>query len=399
MQEKPWNIQTRYFILVILLLITAVVIYYARPLIAPLMVAALLAYVLDPAVELFMRRTGQTRRLVVPLVYAGFLIVLAAIPAIFTPVIYAQLDAIQSEVIHFQESLEIFLVQTNLTGIFQIDDISELFSFLYNPAQIFGVMLAATENLAWILIIAVTTFYILLDWDRLRTFLLELPPEPYRQDIQILYTRLRGIWQAYLRGQLLLMTIVGTLSWLVGSLVGLPDALLIGILAGALDVIPSLGPIIALVIATLVALFQGSYYLALSNIWFALLVFGLFFLIQIVENIWLRPRILSHSLRLHPALVFVAIIGALALAGVVAALVIVPVIKSSEVLGSYLIRRMLGLDPWTDWVPEGTPTPRSHRHIDLKTSRARRRLQKQIAPLQSYRGPRVRGRTRSHPAK
>jgi predicted PurR-regulated permease PerM len=399
MQEKPWNIQTRYFILVILLLITAVVIYYARPLIAPLMVAALLAYVLDPAVELFMRRTGQTRRLVVPLVYAGFLIALAAIPAIFTPVIYAQLDAIQSEVIHFQESLETFLIQTNLTGFFQVDDISEIFSFLYNPAQIFGVMLAATENLAWILIIAVTTFYILLDWDRLRTFLLELPPEPYRQDIQILYTRLRGIWQAYLRGQLLLMTIVGTLSWLVGSLVGLPDALLIGILAGALDVIPSLGPIIALVIATLVALFQGSYYLALSNIWFALLVFGLFFLIQIVENIWLRPRILSHSLRLHPALVFVAIIGALALAGVVAALVIVPVIKSSEVLGSYLIRRMLGLDPWTVWVPEGVPTSRSHRHTDLKTSRARRRLQKQIAPLQSYRGPRVRGRTRSHPAK
>ena len=399
MQEKPWNIQTRYFILVILLLITAVVIYYARPLIAPLMVAALLAYVLDPAVELFMRRTGQTRRLVVPLVYAGFLIALAAIPAIFTPVIYAQLDAIQSEVIHFQESIETFLIQTNLTGFFQIDDISEIFSFLYNPAQIFGVMLAATENLAWILIIAVTTFYILLDWDRLRTFLLELPPEPYRQDIQILYTRLRGIWQAYLRGQLLLMTIVGTLSWLVGSLVGLPDALLIGILAGALDVIPSLGPIIALVIATLVALFQGSYYLALSNIWFALLVFGLFFLIQIVENIWLRPRILSHSLRLHPALVFVAIIGALALAGVVAALVIVPVIKSSEVLGSYLIRRVLGLEPWTVWVPEGAPTPRSHRHTDLKTSRARRRPQKQIAPLQSYRGPRVRGRTRSHPAK
>jgi predicted PurR-regulated permease PerM len=399
MQEKPWNIQTRYFILVILLLITAVVIYYARPLIAPLMVAALLAYVLDPAVELFMRRTGQTRRLVVPLVYAGFLIALAAIPAIFTPVIYAQLDAIQSEVIHFQESLEAFLIQTNLTGFFQVDDISEIFSFLYNPAQIFGVMLAATENLAWILIIAVTTFYILLDWDRLRTFLLELPPEPYRHDIQILYTRLRGIWQAYLRGQLLLMIIVGTLSWLVGSLVGLPDALLIGILAGALDVIPSLGPIVALVIATLVALFQGSYYLALSNIWFALLVFGLFFLIQIVENIWLRPRILSQSLRLHPALVFVAIIGALALAGVVAALVIVPVIKSSEVLGSYLIRRMLGLDPWTDWLPEGTPTPRSHRHTDLKASRARRRLQKQIAPLQSYRGPRVRGRTRSHPAK
>jgi predicted PurR-regulated permease PerM len=399
MQEKAWNIQTRYIMLVIVLLVTAAVVYYARALIAPIMVSALLAYVLDPAVELLMRHTRQSRKLAVPLVYAAFLIFLAAIPAIFAPVIYAQLDAIQVEIVNFQVALANFLMDSNLAGFIQVDEFSEMFSFLYNPSQIFGVLVAATENLAWILIIAVSTFYILLDWDRLRNFLLDLPPVPYKPDVLILYKQLKGIWQAYLRGQLLLMTIVGVLTWLVGSIVGLPDALLIGLIAGALDVIPSLGPIVALVIATLVALFQGSNYLALSNLWFALLVFGLFFLIQVIENIWLRPRILSHSLRLHPALVFVAIIGALALAGVVAALVILPVIKSSEVVGGYLMRRILGVNPWPELEVAPPATSKLRRHAEKRTSRARRRIQKQAAPLQSYRSLRVRGRTRSHPAK
>jgi predicted PurR-regulated permease PerM len=399
MQDKAWNIQTRYFILVITLLITAAFLYYARPLIAPLMVAVLLAYVLDPAVDFFLRRFGLSRRLVVPLVYAAFLIMLAAIPAIFAPVIYAQLDAIREEVINFQETFDEFLLRTNLTGLVQGDDIAEFFSFLYNPQRIFGVVLAATENLAWILIITISTFYILLDWDRLRVFILETPPEPYRQDVQIIYSKVKGIWQAYLRGQLVLMITIGTLSWLAGSLVGLPDALLIGIIAGALDVIPSLGPIVAMVIATVVAFFQGSTFLAISNIWFAVLILGLFGVIQMIENIWLRPRILSQRVHLHPALVFVAIVGSLALAGVIAALVIVPLIKTSEVLGGYLMRRILGLDPWPELQAGASMAATSRHHAGQRANHARRRPQTRAVPPRSSRTARVRGRTRSHPAR
>jgi predicted PurR-regulated permease PerM len=399
MQDKAWNIQTRYFVLVITLLLTAAFLYYARPLIAPLMVSILLAYVLDPVVDFFLRRFGVSRRLVVPLVYAAFLILLAAIPAVFAPVIYAQLDDIQEEILNFQVSFDEFLLRANLTGLVQGDDIADFFSFLYNPQRIFGVVLAATENLAWILIITVSTFYILLDWDRLRAFILESPPEPYRQDIQIIYSRVKGIWQAYLRGQLVLMTTVGILSWLAGSLVGLPDALLIGILAGALDIIPSLGPIVAMAIATVVAFLQGSIFLDISNIWFAVLILGIFTAIQMVENIWLRPRILSQRVHLHPALVFVAIVGSLALAGVIAALVIVPVIKTSELLGGYLIRRILGLNPWPEMQAEAPIATTSRYHAGQRANRARRRPQTQISQLQSSRTARVRGRTRSDPAR
>lgn len=401
MEQKAWNLQTRYIVLVIVLLITAVLLYLLRPLLAPLMVAILLAYVLDPIVDIFLRRFGLSRRLVVPLVFATFMILLAAIPAIYTPVIYAQLDSIREEVIHFQETVDDFLIRTNLTGIIQADDVGDFFSFLYNPQRIFGVVLAATENLAWILITFVSAFYILLDWERLRAFVLESPPEPYRQDIQIIYEKIKWIWQAYLRGQLVLMTTVGILSWLAGSLVGLPDALLIGIIAGALDVVPSLGPFVAMVIATLVAFLQGSNYLNISNIWFAVLILGLFATIQFFENIWLRPRVLSQRVQLHPALVFVAIVGSLALAGVIAALVIVPVIKTSEVLAGYLLRRILGLNPWPELEPEFDmlKVARSRPHPGPQANRARQRLQTPGAPNQSSRVTRARGRTRSRPAR
>jgi len=96
----------------------------------------------------------------------------------------------------------------------------------------------------------------------------------------------------------------------------------------------------------LVALFLGSTYLALPNLWFAVLVLGLYLLIQQVENIWLRPQILSHSLRLHPGLVFVGVIGALALQGVLGALLIVPLMASFGILGRYLHCKMLGKEPW-----------------------------------------------------
>lgn len=399
MQDKAWNIQTRYFILAISLLIAAVFLYYVRPLIAPLVAAVLLAYILDPPVDFLLRRFGWPRRLAVPLVYATFLIILASMPAIYAPVIYAQLDYLREEIVTFQVSLGEFLLRANLTSLVQGEDIAEFFSFLYNPQRIFGVVQAATANLAWILIIAVSTFYILLDWERLKSFILKGPPEPYRQDIQIIYEKVKEIWQAYLRGQLLLMTIIGILSWLMGSLVGLPDALLIGIIAGALDIIPSLGPLVAMVIATLVAFLQGSSFLEMSNIWFAVLVLGLFAAIQMIENIWLRPRILGQRLRLHPAVVFVAIIGSLALAGVIAALVIVPLIKTSEVLGSYLMRRILGLDPWPELQDTASTATKSRLHINQRASRARQRLQTQAAQPRSSQTVRVRGRTRSYHAK
>ena len=103
-----------------------------------------------------------------------------------------------------------------------------------------------------------------------------------------------------------------------------------------------------MVVGAGVAFFAGSTYLSISNFWFMLLVVAIFAFIQGVESVWIRPLIFGHSMRLHPAIVFVAIVGALALAGVVVALIIIPIISSLEILGNYIFRRILGQNPWEE---------------------------------------------------
>jgi len=132
----------------------------------------------------------------------------------------------------------------------------------------------------------------------------------------------------------------------------------LGLLAGLLDLIPSLGPTATMVVAALVAWFEGSTYLPLSNAWFTLVVIALYTLVQLVENVWLHPRIMERSLRLHPGLVFVAVVGALTLAGALVALIIVPLIGSTIVVGRYVHRKMLGLEPWSKPV-DNPPTGHS----------------------------------------
>jgi predicted PurR-regulated permease PerM len=366
--ENRWSIQTRYLVLVILLLLLGLLIHFVRPLFAPLIVAALLAYVLDPAVSFLTRKTGMPRRAAVPIVYVLLLLFLASLPAIATPVIIAQIDDIQAELVSLQDTLGDTLTRVNTWGIpllpsAQEGEILDLFSLLFDPQRIFGVLLSATENVVWILITMVATFYLLMDGERLRDWSFTLAPDPYKEDLVRLHGSIKTIWSAYLRGQLLLMLIIGVLTWLMAMAVGLRGSLLIGILAGALDVIPSLGPVVAMVIAGVVAYLEGSTILPLSRFWFTLLVVGLFTGIQAFENVYLRPRILSQSLRLHPALVFVAIVGALYLAGVVMALIIVPLISSIEIVCRYLFRRILGLDPWED-----EPQPADYRSPVMEDS-------------------------------
>jgi predicted PurR-regulated permease PerM len=125
-------------------------------------------------------------------------------------------------------------------------------------------------------------------------------------------------------------------------IIGVPGALILGIIAGILTIIPDLGPAIAAGLATIVALFEGSTYLDISNFWFAMLVVGVYFLLINIKGIWIRPRIFARSVHMHDGVVFIAIMGSVVLQGILGALVIVPLLASLGVLGRHIHRRLLG---------------------------------------------------------
>jgi predicted PurR-regulated permease PerM len=102
---------------------------------------------------------------------------------------------------------------------------------------VFRFVRGATSNGVWVLVILVTTYYLLRDWERLREWLVRLAPEAYQPDVRRLHQEIKDIWQAYLRGQLLVMLLVGILTGLASAALGLPGAATLGPTATAVGVL------------------------------------------------------------------------------------------------------------------------------------------------------------------
>lgn len=366
--SKSWSRPTRYMMLILVLASFLWLIIAARDLFEALAISALLAYILNPVVTFFNRRARLSRNWTVFLVYLLSLAGLVTLGIIFVPVIpdqaarfVTQLQIILQDVQQQYLSEPIVFLTYEVSLLPLLPDVSLLTpEAIVRPDIILNAVQATSTNVGWLLVILVSTYYLLQDWDRLREWLLGWAPEGYGDDARRLYEEIKRVWNQYFRGQLRLSLIIGFLTGIGSAIVGLPGAVIFGIFAGIFDVLLSVGPFIVMTVAGLVALFGGSSYMDVPNLLFALIVVGIYSGIQIVENLWLRPRVMGHSLQIHPAIVFIAIIASLALAGILTALIIIPVIGSVAVIGRYLHRKIFDLEPWPDVAVVRVTNGRSH---------------------------------------
>jgi predicted PurR-regulated permease PerM len=346
---QSWGTLTRGVVVAIALFVLATVLYLVRAAIGPLIVATLLAYILNPAVVWLAQYGRLSQKTAVVPVYLLFLVVLITLPVILIPILVRQGQGLAVELANFElQTIPLVITLEQLFG-FDFTPLADPLSQiqqgllgLFRPELAVNLLQAVLRNLAWVAVMLVTIFYLLRDWSGLRDWLISIAPEEAQPEIWRIYREIKVVWQAYLRGQLLLMFLVGISSAVGGAIVGLPGALLLGLLAGLLDVIPSVGPVVAMVVAIFIAGIEGSTYLPVSNIWFMVIVAAVYNVIQVVENIWWRPRVMAHSLKIHPGLVFLAVIAALVFVGPVAALIVVPTIGSISIIGRTISQGLRG---------------------------------------------------------
>lgn len=348
---KEWSISFRYWVLSVLAILFVGLLWFIRDLISPLIIGALIAFVLNPAIGFLTRHTKLSHSWAATIVlFTGFG-GLISLSALMTPrlireiqVLFIDLQAFYSQA---QETLSqpVTILEWELNFEYLIPDITQLFSESITaiPENAFHILEATSKNLIWGLVILATTYYLLRDWGRLRDWLFELIPITYQPDFHLIYQEMKQIWQGYLRGNLALMLITGVLFTLAWLAIGLPGAFILGIITGVLTIIPDLGPAIAAALATVVALFEGSTYLDISNYWFMVLVIGIYMLLINIKGIWIRPRIFARSVHMHDGIVFITIMVAVVLQGILGALVIVPVLASVRVLGRYIYHQLMGL--------------------------------------------------------
>jgi predicted PurR-regulated permease PerM len=362
--NERWSLPTRYFIGGLLIVLILLFLFYIRDLLRPLIAAGFIAYLISPIVEFVSQKTKWSRKVSGNVVYFMTLALIIGLISSFIPLLISQISAIGEAFQMVINQVQPYLQKPIIWGPFTLNLQSVIPSIQKIVAEAGTPMLenalqiveATSRNAINILLVFVVTYYFMTDWADIREWLLHLAPEGSRQDVRRIYWGIRSVWMNYLRGQIVLMFVVGVVFTIIYMVIGLPGAIAIGVLTGLLTLVPDVGPAIGTAVAAIVALLEGSTVLGISNLLFAILVVAIYGVLIVIKNLWLRPYIMGRSVNMHEGLVFVAILGAVIYEGILGALIVVPVMASLAVIGSYVRRRMLGLPPFPEEKAPGQPS-------------------------------------------
>ncbi len=370
--SPPWQPHARLVGALFLVALAIGLLLRMGSLLVPVILGFVLAYLLHPVVTGLSRLTRIPRWLSVLLIYVLLILVVGGVTTGAGFVVTQQLIGLVRDLAALSAQLPTFLENLSNTtlviGPWAVDlsmvNLEPLLGSVASTIQPLlsqtGALLAsvagATASLVG-LILAVMLFgyYLLLDFGVMDDFLLQHVPDGYRSDFRRLMTATEQVWAAFLRGQLILGAVVGSVVGLVLAAIGVRFALVLGLIAGILELVPTFGPVVAGVLAVLVAIFQGQNALGLSPLGFALVVAGASFLIQQLENNFLVPRIIGESLNLHPMIVLVGAIVGASMAGVLGILLAAPVVATARLWLGYLYRKTVGLETWPPPSPSGRP--------------------------------------------
>lgn len=361
--------------------------------IAPLIVVAtLLAYLLLPLVLFYEQRVLaatpliQSRTLAVLLTFVTVIALFVLLGFVMFPVFFNQLEQIADGFPRFladleaeltrvlsqpltfngdpimidgrefvpMEQLQTIFGENQIEGLIQsenVDVLGTVSAFVGSVGGLTGsafTVLGSFFNTAVnITFLVLIMFYLMRDGEKFTAHLVNITPPAYQGDVRRLLYELGRVWNAYLRGQLILCISVGFAVFVAASVLGLPNAPILGLLAGLLEFIPNLGPFLALIPAFTLALFNQSTTLPfLEGLPFAILVAVTWTGIQNLESFFLVPRVMGGSLNLHPVVVIIGVIAGASVAGALGLVLAAPFLATARLFSQYIYGKLFDIDPF-----------------------------------------------------
>lgn len=306
--------------------------YLIRDVVVLLFTGIIFAAALDPIVTRFERR-GWPRALSLSLIYLITFCALAAALFLVVPLLVEQFGNLSVALPQFLDSVKTLPFASSFSGTGLATQSVSAFkdSFIngFDLLSTFSTSISAGFTAFLFLII---TFYLVMAEKDLRSLLTYFFPTRYHDSVNQLFTRVQlklGFW---LRGQLIVMLAVGLANFLALSLIGVPNALVLGLFSGVFEIVPYFGPIIGalpgVILAASISPVKG------------LIAIGSYLLIQQLQNIFLIPRLQGKNAGLSPLLIIIAVLIGARLDGVFGTLLAVPVATViSTILNDYLLEK------------------------------------------------------------
>ncbi|MGN5763067.1 chloramphenicol efflux transporter CxpE [Acinetobacter calcoaceticus] len=312
------------------------VLYLLKPIVIPFVGAFFIAYLFSPLVDVLVK-IKLPRWLAISIVFIGIGVTLTMVLWFLVPLIWKQLMYARDSIpagIHWVNATFLPWVSHTFNVVPMEIDTEQISKALmdyiqtnYSADSIQTMLLrVAQSGLNFIqiggvvVLIPIISFYFLLDWERMLQSLRRLIPRPYETSTLTIVRECHSVLGAFVKGQFLVMLLLGIVYAVGLQLIGLEIGLIIGMIAGLASIIPYLGFGVGIIAAVIATLFQ------FGLDWTQLLLVGVVFMIgQMVEGYILQPFLLGDKIGLSPVAVVFAVLAGAQLGGFLGMLIALPV--------------------------------------------------------------------------
>lgn len=295
------------------------------PIILLLVIALILAGTFSPLIDWLEKHTVP-RPLGLGICLLGLIIVVVGLVALLVPALANQVSSVIESAPEIRRQLADWLASIPVLAERSQELREAKPSVVLNgfEGRVLGYAGIALQTLAYSLITIVLSFYLLADHERVRGFLFSLLPRSYHIRTARVLINLENVVGGYVRGQALTSLLIGIFTYFTLLIAGVPNAFALAALAAAFDLIPLLGPILAVIVPTLMSLPQGT--IVTLGVFIALFIYNQ------IENHILLPRVYGQTMRLSPVAVLLALLTGGQLFGLVGALLALPIAAAIRVL-------------------------------------------------------------------
>lgn len=333
------SISTATFFKVILFVLLAILAYIVWDILMLLFIAIILSFLIDPFAD-WAAKKHIPRGLSVIFIYFIALGIFVGVVALLVPAVITQFSNLSMNLgIYWNAAISKFQALKEIGTQYGIwDNFSKIFpssitSGLDTAQKLVGSIFDFFGGVASLVLVLVITFYLVVEENGFKKILHTFTPAVYREEATAMWEKIKEKLGHWLRGQLFLDLIIGSMSYVGLLILDVQYALLLGVLAGLFETIPYAGPIFSAIVAVLLAFLQTGGWLK------PFLVLILFIIIQQLENNILVPKVMQKSIGVNPIASILSLMIGFRLYGLVGALLALPLLAVISLLWGEIMSR------------------------------------------------------------
>jgi predicted PurR-regulated permease PerM len=320
-QKMKIDISAWTIIKVLLIILAAYLLYVVIDVVALLFIVLILVATFSPIIKIWQKYFGR---------FFAIILLFLLLILIIAGAMYMIVPPLVNEIAQLATSIPTYISETNFNSLRQYtpeirNGLQSLSSnlgsittnFISITAGVFGAVFS-------LLMVIVLSFYLLIDEASIKKQISAFFSDKSREDAISVINKIAAKVGAWFRGQMLLGLVIFTIDFIGLSLLNVPYALVLALLAGILEIVPTVGPLISGTIAALFALTISP--------WKALFVVIYYLAVQLLENNFLVPKIMQKAVGISPFVIIIAVIVGAKLLGMVGAILAIPISASLSVV-------------------------------------------------------------------